>query len=166
MVTGNHYSCQMKALINDWRTKWRSAANNLNFPFIVHQLSAYSGSAGVPAVRWSQYGAANGPNRLPNVAVTIGTDLSDPTSPCGNVHIRNKTAVGQRMARAARALAYSESVAYRGPVVERASIDAANTIRISFDTVLEYVSIKQTSTESSFEVCLSSHECDALVGSL
>ena len=70
------------------------------------------------------------------------------------------------MARAARALAYSESVAYRGPVVERASIDAANTIRISFDTVLEYVSIKQTSTESSFEVCLSSHECDALVGSL
>ena len=41
----------------------------------------------------------------PAVGLTVGTDLSDPGSPCGNVHIRNKTAVGARTALAARALA-------------------------------------------------------------
>ena len=51
-------------------------------------------------------------DELPRVAMTVGIDLSDPDSPCGCVHIRNKTAVGERMALAARALAFGGSVKY------------------------------------------------------
>ena len=88
-----------------------------SFPFIVHQLSAYTGSAGIMDVRWSQYNAAYDADAPPAVGLTVGTDLSDPGSPCGNVHIRNKTAVGARTALAARALAYgAQGIAYSGPL--------------------------------------------------
>jgi hypothetical protein len=162
--SGNHYACQMKALINDWRSKWSTAPTNTDFPFIVHQLSAYSGGKGLPAVRWAQYGAAHGPGSLPNVGVTIGTDLSDPHSPCGNVHIRNKTAVGNRMAIAARALAYNESIPYTGPLVKAiTAVDFANlanlttgsaaAISVTFDTAVQFETIAQTTAGlTNFEV--------------
>jgi hypothetical protein len=51
---------------------------------------------------------------LANVGVAIITDLADPHSQCGSVHIRNKTAVGERTAKAALAIAYNKQIAYRG----------------------------------------------------
>jgi hypothetical protein len=50
--------------------------------------------------------------------MTVGIDLSDPGSPCGNVHIRNKTAVAERMALVARAIAYGHDVRHTGPVAQ------------------------------------------------
>ena len=62
-----------------------------------------------------------------------GSCRYDPGSPCANVHIRNKTAVGERMALAARAVAYGADVHYTGPVataftvtLPTASADAAD----------------------------------------
>jgi hypothetical protein len=146
IASGNHYTCQMRALISDVRSTWNSAKGRLShFPFIVHQISAYKGFVGLPALRWAQYGAAHGTGSLPNVGVTIGTDLADPGSQCGDVHIRNKTAVGERTARAAMAImAKSEessraddheghaggvavAVAYTGPLVDTITILAAGS---------------------------------------
>eukprot|EP00658_Telonema_sp_P-2_P038272 TRINITY_DN27493_c0_g1_i1.p1 TRINITY_DN27493_c0_g1~~TRINITY_DN27493_c0_g1_i1.p1 ORF type:complete len:514 (+),score=91.41 TRINITY_DN27493_c0_g1_i1:39-1580(+) len=127
VASGNAYACKLSAMIQDWRSSWRT---NSPLAFIIHSLSAYSGSSGVPAVRWSQYGVANALG-LAQVAVTVGTDLSDPGSPCGNVHIRNKTAVGERLSLAARGMVYKQSLAYTGPVVSSFEIVPAG-IRITF----------------------------------
>ena len=124
----NLYSCQMRALIEGWRAAWSAsqpaAAAFQNFTFVLHQLSAYNDQDAqqVPGLRWSQSGAATRWSGLPNVAVSVGIDLADNDSPCGSVHIRNKTAVGERMARAARALAYPLSP---GSGAERAAAAAA-----------------------------------------
>ena len=131
----------MKALIADWRSKWHAAGPAptrgddplSTFPFIVHQLSAYTGSAGIMGVRWGQYNAAYDADAPPAVGLTVGIDLADPTSPCGNVHIRNKTAVGARTALAARALAYGEKrLAFSGPVA-RGFSGAAGKLTVAFD---------------------------------
>ena len=164
----------MKALIADWRSKWHAAGPNpthgndplSTFPFIVHQLSAYSGSAGIMGVRWGQYNAAYDADAPPAVGLTVGIDLADPTSPCGNVHIRNKTAVGARTALAARALAYGESnaLAFSGPVARSFSC-TADKLTVAFDVdkggapagqklVLELRAIEQTTnaSDAGFEV--------------
>ena len=81
----------MKELIKDWRAKW----NISNIGFSIVTLSAYSGSSFVPNIRYSQLSASKlyDIDGLDNVGVSIGLDLYDEGSPCGNVHIRNKTAV-------------------------------------------------------------------------
>jgi len=99
----------MTSMIEGWRSAWNNPPALKNFTFILHQLSAYAAPATVNALRWSQLGAATRFSGLPKVGVTVGIDLYDAGSPCGNVHIRNKTAVGERMALAAEALAYSST---------------------------------------------------------
>ena len=116
----------MRAMIEGWRSAWRTAAAKeegsqvatalANFTFIEHQLSACTYSGDVPALRWSQQGAVAPWTDLPRTAMTVGLDLYDATSPCANVHIRNKTAVGERMARAALAVTYQRNLTYTGPV--------------------------------------------------
>lgn len=122
-----NYACQMRAMIEGWRSAWRTAAAGqdegsqtaaalANFTFIEHQLSACTYGGDVPALRWSQQGAVAPWTDLPSTAMTVGLDLYDATSPCANVHIRNKTAVGERMARAALAVTYRRNLTYTGPV--------------------------------------------------
>ena len=49
----------------------------------------------------------------------IGRRRYDAESPCANVHIRNKTAVGERMARAAMHVSYGHTeLSYTGPVAD------------------------------------------------
>ena len=164
----NLYADQMRTMINGWRSGWVGAPAPLrNFTFILHQLSAYSNDKkacalgpspppairdpAIPALRWSQQGSvapwtgADGQD-LPRVAMTVGIDLSDPGSPCGCVHIRNKTAVGERMALAARALAYGENIHYTGPVASAITI-AGSQLVVSFSGAalpLSFRSIAQT----------------------
>ena len=166
--SANLYANQMRTMISDWRNGWVGAPTPLrNFTFILHQLSAYSNDKkacalgpspppairdpAIPALRWSQQGSvapwtgANGQD-LPRVAMTVGIDLSDPGSPCGCVHIRNKTAVGERMALAARALAYGESIHYTGPVASAITI-AGSQLFVSFSGAalpLSFRTIAQT----------------------
>eukprot|EP01052_Picozoa_sp_SAG31_P012287 SAG31_NODE_715_length_12634_cov_5.289190_11_plen_272_part_00 len=133
----------MRNLISGWREKWASAQplSLQNFTFIEHQLSAYSGGANIPGLRWSQQGAlmpwtTTEGQQDDNVAMTVGIDLSDPGSPCGNVHIRNKTAVGERMALAARALAYGDrTVKYTGPVAKAFKVSPATSATAGSITV-------------------------------
>lgn len=111
----NDYYCQLKHMIADWRSAWATSSGaSPTFPFVVVQLAAYTGSAmPLAALRWAQSGVAATPGAaqngtLPNVGLTVGVDLSDPSSPCGNVHIRDKQAVGARTARAALAFLHAD----------------------------------------------------------
>lgn len=176
----NQYANQMRNMIKDWRNGWVGAPATLrNFTFILHQLSAYSNDKAacaegpspppahrdpdIPALRWSQQGSVapwtgvHGED-LPRVAMTVGIDLSDPGSPCGCVHIRNKTAVGERMALAARALAYGENVHYTGPVATKFT-KVGNKLRILFsgaELPLSFRTISQTTlpTQQGVEILL------------
>jgi sialate O-acetylesterase len=60
------------------------------------------------------------------MAVTI--DIGNPT----DIHPRNKVDVGDRLALAARAIAYDEPVEYSGPMFRQA-VPEGNAIRVWFD---------------------------------
>ena len=137
VVSGNLYYCQMSTMIADWRHRWALAdkvdngavaARDPDFPFIIAAL-APSGDQSGGAVRYSQFGSSaatffgttttaagtrtrsNGGDIpiLTNVGIANLIDLYDAGSPCGSVHIRNKTAVGERLAAAALALSYGRA---------------------------------------------------------
>ena len=104
-------------------------------------------------MRWAQYGASHGAHALPRVGLSVGTDLSDPKSPCGDVHIRNKTAVGRRTALAALHVGYNASFAGSGPLVKGITVQAG-VVEIAFDAPdLELRAINQTvAGASNFEL--------------
>ena len=89
--SANHYSCQLEALISDWRSRWYRSAN---MSWGVVQL-APAGDASEGTLRWAQSNVVSATARA-YLAVTI--DLYDKHSPCGAIHIRNKTAVANRLA--------------------------------------------------------------------
>lgn len=141
------YACQMREMIKGWRGAWKNPPTLKNFTFILHQLSAYSGEN--RALRWSQQGAVPPWSGLAKVGMTVGLDLSDPTSPCGNVHIRNKSAVGERMALAARALGYGANVSYTGPVAKSFKFSTAPELVVTYSGAappLEFRTIAQTTS--------------------
>ena len=116
----------MTSMIEDWRFRW-----NKKFPFIIAALAPFGGKF-APTVRYSQFAAAAAASYFPpkmqqeqqpqqpqpqsNVGVVNLLDLMDRSSPCGSVHIRNKTAVGVRMAKAALALlSYAQVIFFYFP---------------------------------------------------
>jgi sialate O-acetylesterase len=59
------------------------------------------------------------------------------TTDCGDsadIHPTNKVVVGERLALAARALAYNEKITYSGPLYSSSKV-VGNTIEITFDHV-------------------------------
>mmetsp|Transcript_29908 Transcript_29908/g.69160 ORF Transcript_29908/g.69160 Transcript_29908/m.69160 type:complete len:528 (+) Transcript_29908:16-1599(+) len=144
------YRCQLRAMAEDWRSSFRPTSLP-PLAFFVQQLAAYSGPDGfLPVLRNSQ---AQAVASLPNAGLAVGIDLADPGSPCHDVHIRNKTAVGQRLALAALAVSYGESVAYLGPVPVHAETKAEGVEVEYAGEHGEFVTINQTTSETQcFEV--------------
>lgn len=77
----NRYACQMQAMIADWRQHW---ANSSGFVFNLAQLAAWKTGPSVAVLRYSQLASTT----MPGVGMSVGVDLADPHSPCGDVHIR------------------------------------------------------------------------------
>ena len=143
-------------MIDGWRSAWQGSGSAANFTFVLHQLSACTYSGDVPGLRWSQQGSVAPWTQLPNTAMSVGLDLYDAESPCANVHIRNKTAVGERMARAALHVSYGRTeLAYTGPVADRFQLDpAARTLTIGFSGAtppLSFKSIPNQTTEEHYQ---------------
>jgi len=67
---------------------------------------------------------------LPNVGMAVITDVGDQY----NIHPTQKEPVGERLALAARAIAYHQPVEYSGPVLKLATIEP-NQIALTFDHV-------------------------------
>jgi hypothetical protein len=143
----NNYTCQMRAMIEGWRGAWLNPPALKNFTFVLHQLSACTYGGDVPALRWSQQGAVQSWSGLSNVAMSVGLDLYDEQSPCANVHIRNKSAVGERMALAGLALAYNKSVAYTGPVASTFAIKG-DTLTVGFVGAIPPLTFKSIANQT------------------
>ena len=103
------------ALIRNWRQDWGQP----DLPFLFVQLAPYGPRPDtpeeqtVPVLRESQLITSK---TVSNAAMAVITD-------CGHltIHPTNKEPVGHRLALAARAIAYKQDVAYKGPTY--ASVD-------------------------------------------
>ncbi len=93
------------AMIADWRSKWGLG----DFPFLYVQIAPYKDQP--PEIREAQLLTLD---RSPNVAMAVTLDIGD----AEDIHPANKEPVGERLALAARALAYGEDIVYSGPVYQ------------------------------------------------
>ncbi len=95
-------------MIEAWRADWGS----LQLPFIFAQLASHDGERtrreDWPALREAQARVAS---TVPHTAMVVTLDVGD----AQDIHPRRKKAVGERMALAARAIAYGHGVNWSGP---------------------------------------------------
>ncbi len=92
-------------MISDWRKQWGEG----EFPFLFVQLAPHRGTG--PAIRESQFLTWK---NTPQTAMVVTSDVGD----ANDIHPNRKEPVGQRLALAARAVAYGEKLEYSGPCFE------------------------------------------------
>jgi len=116
------YGKVLPALIADWRAQWHEG----DFPFLFVQISSFGSGAdeGWATIREAQRRSLS----VANTAMAVTIDVGDPD----NVHPADKQTVGARLALAARALAYGESVEYSGPLFRQATPEG-DGVRVWFD---------------------------------
>ena len=102
----HQYRTLFPALIADWRKQWGEG----DFPFLFVQIAPFTEMP--PEIREAQLLAWQATK---NTAMVVTIDCGD----ADNIHPAHKQPVGARLALAARALAYGESVEYSGPVFAR-----------------------------------------------
>lgn len=112
------YAALMTDLINGWRADWARAARRDPpdmLPFLIVQLPNYKNSNVWPLLREQQARIAQ---HVPATALVCIIDSGDPK----DIHPRNKTPLGERLALAARALVYGENgLVWSGPVFRDAA---------------------------------------------
>ena len=110
------------AMITDWRRHWQQG----NFPFLFVQLADYKASPADlwPTVRDAQRRTLS----LANTGMAVTIDVGNPE----NIHPADKQSVGQRLALAARSIAYGEQVEFSGPLFRQAGTDG-HAMRVWFD---------------------------------
>ena len=104
--------------IADWRHLWQQG----DFPFIFVQLPPFHGHSAL--LRDSQLKVWE---TVPGTAMVVSTDCNPPPRGLhpGNIH---KAVVGARLALAARAIAYGESLEYSGPLYQSMRVDGQRAI--------------------------------------
>jgi len=117
------YDRVMRTLIEDWRRQWGIG----DFPFLYVQISNYKST---PREDWAELREQQVRTlALRNTAMAVTIDIGNPD----DVHPTDKLDVGQRLARAARALTYGETtLEYSGPMFRQATTES-NSIRAWFD---------------------------------
>jgi sialate O-acetylesterase len=116
------YERIMRTLIGDWRRQWGVG----DFPFLFVQISNFKST---PAEDWALLREQQLQTlEVSNTAMAVTIDIGNPD----DVHPTDKVDVGLRLARAARALTYGESLEYSGPLFRQATTEGAS-IRAWFD---------------------------------
>lgn len=111
-----------QTMIQDWRRSWGEG----DFPFLFVQIANFISEASErwPEVRDAQRQAL----ALRNTGMAVSIDIGNPT----DVHPRNKQDVGLRLALAARAISYGETIEYSGPLYRQVTIED-HALRVWFD---------------------------------
>ena len=118
VFNAGEYRSLFPRMIADWREKWNQGA----FPFLFVQIAPYNDMT--PDIRDAQLITWK---NTPNTAMVVTTDVGD----AKNIHPKQKEPVGDRLALAARALAYGEKIEYSGPVFDAIRING-NTAVLTF----------------------------------
>lgn len=107
------YKDLFSAMITDWRKNWGQG----DFPFLFVQLAAYAapkGGDGWALLRDAQTETLE----LPNTGMAVALDVGEEK----DIHPWQKQPVGERLALAAKKIAYGKDVVYEGPMVDKAGI--------------------------------------------
>ncbi|XP_052761294.1 sialate O-acetylesterase-like [Mya arenaria] len=152
------YSCQFSSMIQDWREKFHQQSGQQTsqlFHFGFVQLAPNANKtihAGFTDLRWAQtasYGYVPNPT-LRNVFMAVAMDLPDFHSPYGTIHPRDKYDVAERLALAARVVAYNESnIEYQGPFPSKFTL-SGHTMTIEYDQGNNPIEVR---SDRGFEVC-------------
>ncbi len=121
------YRRTFPAMIADWRKAWGQG----DFPFLFVQLAPSMKIVTEPQESaWAELRDAQlyTSNIVPNTAIAIITDAGDPE----DIHPKRKKPVGDRLALAARVLAYNEDLAYKGPSFKSMTV-VGNRAVLEFD---------------------------------
>jgi len=105
-------------LIKDWRTAWGQG----EFPFLFVQIAPFRTMT--PELREAQLHTWQ---TTPKTAMAVITDCGDAI----DIHPKLKEPVGQRLALAARAIAYGAKIEYSGPIYDSMKV-TGNQIELNF----------------------------------
>jgi sialate O-acetylesterase len=128
------YRTAFPLLINDWRKQWKS-----DFPFLFVQLASFgeqptsNKGSGLAELREAQAMAL----ALPNTGMAVTTDIGDPN----DVHPRNKSDVGKRLAANALNKVYGFGIVFCGPTYKSVEFTNHKAI-VSFTNVHSGLLIK------------------------
>jgi sialate O-acetylesterase len=124
---------QYRTLFADMVRNWRLDWNQGDFPFLQVQLAPFMAIKDEPGEStWAELREAQmlATKTLPNVGAVVITDLGDPK----DIHPVWKKPVGERLARAARSIAYGENILWSGPQYRGMKIKG-DRILLSFDHI-------------------------------
>jgi sialate O-acetylesterase len=125
--SGNkRYGRLLTDLIESYRQAWGVG----DFPFLVVQLTSFgkvtndpNESGGWMTIREAELKATS----LPKVGMAVTIDVGD----AGNIHPLKKKEVGERLAKAALAIAYDKKLVFSGPIFQSSTVDG-NKVRLKF----------------------------------
>lgn len=122
--TGLQYRKMFADMIGDWRRDWGQG----DFPFLFVQLAAYGGRKG-NGWQLVQEAQAMTVDNVPNTAMAVSMDLGDEK----DIHPQRKTQVGERLALAARKVAYGQNdLVYSGPIYRNMTVQKGRAV-LTFD---------------------------------
>lgn len=107
---GLQYQTLFPAMISSWRRAWGQG----DFPFLFVQITPHKNMS--PEVREAQRATTE---TTQNTAMAVTVDVGHPT----DIHPKQKQPIGDRLALAARALAYHEDIEYSGPTYDSMSVE-------------------------------------------
>ena len=137
------YQKLFTAMISDWRSHWREG----NFPFLFVQLANFKGGEYWPTLREAQRRTL----ALRNTGMAVTIDVGNPE----NIHPGDKQTVGERLALAARHIAYGEQLEYSGPVFRQAAPEGTR-LRVYFDHAEGLMA--KNGVPASFEIAGEDHK--------
>jgi sialate O-acetylesterase len=118
---------QYRTLFPEMIYNWRRAMGNRDFPFLFVQLAPFMAINSEPMESaWAELREAQlyTAKDVPYAAMAVITDVGDER----DIHPKQKEPVGERLALAARGLAYGESVKWSGPEFDAMKIENGKAI--------------------------------------
>lgn len=151
---GKEYQTLLPLLMKDWRKNFGKP----DLPFLVAQLSSYGPvSTAAGKSDWAELREAQrlSVDHDAHAGLIVTIDVGDRS----DIHPTQKNIVGQRFARAARSIAYGESVSPGGP-------EATGVTRLGADLVVSFKDAQgglltySSHQAIGFEVCTAPDACD------
>lgn len=111
---------EYKLLLDNFINSWRADLEQPNLPFLITQLSGYSGynNEGWISVQETQYKISQ---KYSNIATVMTYDIGDSL----NVHPTNKQDVALRMCIAVKKMIYGENIVAQGPSVKKVTLNGS-----------------------------------------
>lgn len=147
------YGRLLPALMSDWRAAFRQP----DLPFLIVQLAAFGPVSTRPTE--SNWAALREVQRRvvgadPHAALTVSIDFGDRS----DIHPAQKTVIGERLARNARAVVYGENITPGGP--EATSVTrSGNDLVVHFKNSNGGLRTYSSNMAIGFEICGSDNRC-------